>query len=47
MDKDISVVLWIISSGYVVNKEVADFTFLSNLEILTLMLTKFQLFIEI
>ena len=29
MDEHISVVLWILLRGYVVNKEVADFTFLT------------------
>ena len=29
VDEHISVILWIISRGYAVNKEVADFTFLT------------------
>ena len=36
MGEHISVVLWIISSAYVVNMEVADFTFVADSTFLTL-----------
>ena len=36
MDEHISMILWIISRDYVVNKEVTDFTFVADFTFLTL-----------